>query len=115
MTKAYQCVTGNWLPHTKRIFWTFDECKEHIKKILDMKESWVSERQALHSVRVYIIDRRKLPQYREIFKEYPEIRLLKTDRIRDRAKKASAEPVKQKSELEGQTYRRVRKIEPKGI
>lgn len=98
MAKIYQCITGNWLPNSKKIFKTYDECKEHIKKIEEMKESWISAYQVLSSIRVTMIDTEEFPEYKKIFKEYAEIRPLKKRRTSVSPKKGPGRPPNQKTE-----------------
>lgn len=81
MSKVYQCITGNWLHNSKKIFDNIQDAKDHIKKILDMKPGWVSNYEALSSVRITMIDTKELPEYRKIFKEFAEIRPPKMPQI----------------------------------
>lgn len=73
MAKVYQCITGNWLCGSKRLFNSYNECKNHIKRIIDMKESWVTQEQIESSIRVIMIETEIVPEYRKIFKEFKEI------------------------------------------
>jgi hypothetical protein len=81
MSKVYQCITGNWLHNSKKIFDNIQDAKDHIKMILDMKPEWVSNYEALSSVRITMIDTKELPEYRKIFKEFAGIKPPKTPQI----------------------------------
>ena len=73
MRTVYHCVTGNWLPHSKRLFDSLDEVKSHIDKVLSMCKDGVGIHEKLYSVRVTMIDADEVKSYKEIFLENPEI------------------------------------------
>jgi hypothetical protein len=74
MTNVYQVTTGNWLPSSKKIFNTIEECQEHIKKIIALKLDWINDTHINESCRITMINTKDLPEYRKIFKESDKIK-----------------------------------------
>jgi len=54
----YRAITCNFLPGTSKYYDTLDEAVDHIKKIIDEKEPWVTNEQIHISYRVDRIDER---------------------------------------------------------
>lgn len=74
MPILYHVLTANYLHRTKRFFETHKLAIDHIKKIVDMKECWVTKEKVLKSFKITKIDTDLLPEYAKIFKENSEIK-----------------------------------------
>lgn len=68
MPKLYHVKTGNFLPSTKRCFKCFEDAIQHLKKIVDMKEDWVTDAYVHRSYKVIKIDSEELHNWPAIFK-----------------------------------------------
>jgi hypothetical protein len=57
------------LPSHKKIFATFEEATDFLKKVVDKRQKWVNEKYLMRSFRVLSIDTESFPEYQRIFKE----------------------------------------------
>lgn len=52
----YHVITGNYLPRSKKLFENEEDAIEHIKKIIEQKDDWVTKEQIHMSYQVLEID-----------------------------------------------------------
>ena len=58
MWYKYRAITCNFLPGTSKYFFRMEDAIDHIKKIIDEKEPWVTDEQVHISYRLMRIDDR---------------------------------------------------------